>query len=199
MVPANQITPGPTWRNSSAELGYSVRACSQTSNCSSPASDGTAAAASREPPPAIYPRHQRPYRSEFEPIFRQALAGSDLPPAQFNVRVGDREVDVVWPEAPLVVELDRLAYHGDDRSELDRKPDAHLTALRYAVIRLTRRRWHDQPEIELRIRAVIRSHARTGDGPDGRRVELDAEGRRDRRTPIPTTGLPAWPRLGGRY
>jgi very-short-patch-repair endonuclease len=92
-----------------------------------------------------------PVRSVFEQEFREALARSELPPAQFNVRVEGMEVDVLWPGAAFVVELDGRAYHdGEAAFEEDRERDARLIALHYAVIRLTWRRWRTQPDAELR-------------------------------------------------
>jgi very-short-patch-repair endonuclease len=99
-----------------------------------------------------------PVRSVFEARFRRALDASDLPTARFNVVVGGFEVDVLWPEAKLVVELDGRAYHtGENAFERDRDRDARLAALHHEVIRVTWRRWQDHPRAELdRLADVIR-------------------------------------------
>jgi very-short-patch-repair endonuclease len=98
-----------------------------------------------------------PIRSGFEKEFRLALAGSDLPPAQFNVNVGGFEVDVFWPGAGVIVELDGRSYHSDDDAfEADRERDAKLIARHHAVIRITWRRWREQPDEEpQRLRDLI--------------------------------------------
>lgn len=100
-----------------------------------------------------------PVRSVFEQEFRRALARSDLPPAQFNVRVRGVEVDVLWSEASLVVELDGYAYHSNAAAfERDRERDAQLGAVGHQVVRITWRRWHERPDIEMRrLRAIIHS------------------------------------------
>ncbi len=92
-----------------------------------------------------------PIRSVFEQEFRAALACSHLPPARFNVSVAGFEVDVLWPCARVVVELDGRAYHSDEKAfEADRARDAKLVAQHHVVIRITWRRWCEHREEELR-------------------------------------------------
>lgn len=104
-----------------------------------------------------------PVRSVFERSFRQALAASDLPPARFNVPVDGMEVDVLWPDAALVVELDGYRYHSDPGAfERDRERDARLGSLRYLVVRITWRRWRDRPQAELRrLRSILAARTPT--------------------------------------
>jgi very-short-patch-repair endonuclease len=100
-----------------------------------------------------------PVRSVFEAKFRQALARTDLPPAQFNVMVAGLEVDALWPDAMVVVELDGRKYHGDHPAfERDRKRDSRLTARDYVVLRITWWRWHDEREAAMQeLRRTIGS------------------------------------------
>jgi very-short-patch-repair endonuclease len=107
-----------------------------------------------------------PIRSGFEQEFREALAASCLPPAQFNVTVAGLEVDVLWRQEALVVELDGRSYHsGDDAFEADRERDARLVAARYRVIRITWRRWCDQAGFELdRLSQMLSGRTLAGSG-----------------------------------
>jgi very-short-patch-repair endonuclease len=109
-----------------------------------------------------------PIRSVFEERFRRAVERSDLPVPRFNVRIAGFEVDVLWREAMLVVELDGRFYHaGADHFENDRLRDAELVALHYQVIRITWGRWSRDHAAELdRLRSVISDRA-AGDGRSG--------------------------------
>ncbi len=119
-----------------------------------------------------------PARSAFEQQFRRAVARSDLPPAQFNVSLGGMEVDVLWPSAPLVVELDGRAYHSDPAAfERDRERDARLGAL-HQVIRITWRPWRDQPDVELRAGTRSSSSGRGPSMPAGDRYLPQKRGQR---------------------
>ena len=58
------------------------------------------------------------------------------------------QVDAVWPELKLVVEVDGYEFHGDRRSfENDRARDATLVAAGYRVIRFTATQLADEPLI----------------------------------------------------
>jgi very-short-patch-repair endonuclease len=61
-----------------------------------------------------------------------------LPVPQTNVMLHGLQVDALWPEHRLVVEVDSQEFHGDRRSiENDRARDAKLIAAGYVVIRFT--------------------------------------------------------------
>jgi very-short-patch-repair endonuclease len=61
-----------------------------------------------------------------------------LPVPQTNVMLHGLQVDALWPEHRLVVEVDSEEFHGDRRSiENDRARDAKLIAAGYVVIRFT--------------------------------------------------------------
>jgi very-short-patch-repair endonuclease len=70
-----------------------------------------------------------------------------LPPARANARLGRYEVDLLWPEARLVAEVDGFAFHGSRAAfERDRRRDADLQAQGFRVVRITWRRLTREPE-----------------------------------------------------
>lgn len=77
-------------------------------------------------------------RSEAERIVRHLCRQADLPAPQSNVRVCGWEVDLLWPEHKLVVEVDGFAAHGHRQAfERDRRKQTDLVAAGLRVIRLT--------------------------------------------------------------
>jgi hypothetical protein len=77
-------------------------------------------------------------RSVLEERFRDETRRYRLPAPLYNSAVAGREVDVHWPGAKLVVELDGAAYHRSWRSQQnDRRRDADLAAHGITVIRIT--------------------------------------------------------------
>jgi very-short-patch-repair endonuclease len=79
-----------------------------------------------------------------------------LPSPLSNERVDRCEVDLLWPEHKLVVEFDGFLYHGDRTAfETDRRRDAHLQALGYAVLRITWRRLIDEPHAVVALIATM--------------------------------------------
>lgn len=92
----------------------------------------------RGPPPAT--------RSELERRFLDLCHEAGLPRPQVNVLVGGHEVDVVWHDRRLIVEVDGHAYHNTRGAfEDDRIRDATLQAAGYRVIRITHRRMEAEP------------------------------------------------------
>ncbi len=81
-----------------------------------------------------------------------------------NVRLGPYEVDFLWRDAGLVVEVDGFAFHsGRARFEGDRRRDADLAARGVTVIRVTWRQLVDQPEAVLvRIGQALAARIRPG-------------------------------------
>lgn len=80
-------------------------------------------------------------RSPLEDRFVAFCREHNLPPPATNTSVLGFEVDALWPDARLIVELDGFAYHGHRAAfERDRARDAALQAAGYKVIRLTHRR-----------------------------------------------------------
>jgi very-short-patch-repair endonuclease len=56
------------------------------------------------------------------------------------------EVDLLWPDQRLIVEVDGFAYHAGRRAfERDRARDARLTASGYRVLRVTYRQIVEEP------------------------------------------------------
>ena len=57
-----------------------------------------------------------------------------------NARVGPYEVDFLWPDRQLIVEVDGFRHHGDRWAfERDRARDAALQSLCFRVLRFTHR------------------------------------------------------------
>jgi hypothetical protein len=87
-------------------------------------------------------------KKELEKLFAAALASTDLPPPERNgdLAVGGRfyEVDCLWREQRLTVELDGRATHGTARAfEGDRERDRLLQVEGWQVVRITWRQLHD--------------------------------------------------------
>ena len=77
-------------------------------------------------------------RSELEERFQDFLIRVGLPLPQTNVVIEGYEVDCVWPEQRLIVELDGHATHSPTYAfELDRARDRRLEAAGWHVIRIT--------------------------------------------------------------
>jgi very-short-patch-repair endonuclease len=86
-------------------------------------------------------------RSEAEERFLALVTKAKLPPPEVNVRLADFEVDFLWREQRLVVEVDGYAHHADRASfEADRARDAVLAARGFRVVRVTWRQIVAQPE-----------------------------------------------------
>ncbi|MGK7313523.1 MAG: DUF559 domain-containing protein [Candidatus Longimicrobiales bacterium M2_2A_002] len=85
-------------------------------------------------------------RSDAEREFLRVVRSGGLPRPATNVVIAGYEVDCLWSDARLVVEIDGRAYHSDARSfEGDRERDAALLAAGYRVMRVTWRQISDQP------------------------------------------------------
>ena len=77
-------------------------------------------------------------RSEAERRLLELIRAARLPEPEVNVQIGGYEVDFVWPEQQLVVEVDGYAFHSSRRSfERDRKRDAQLVGAGWRVVRVT--------------------------------------------------------------
>jgi very-short-patch-repair endonuclease len=85
-------------------------------------------------------------RSEAE---RRALAlirQAQLPTPETNVKIHGHEVDLLWRDQGLVVEIDGYAFHGTRQAfERDRRRDADLERAGLHVIRLSWRMLADEP------------------------------------------------------
>jgi very-short-patch-repair endonuclease len=86
-------------------------------------------------------------RSELERAMLALVRDGGLPEPQCNVLLHGYSVDMLWPEARLVVELDGYPFHRTRRAfEDDRRRDARLQAAGYRVLRITARRLREEPE-----------------------------------------------------
>jgi very-short-patch-repair endonuclease len=104
-------------------------------------------------------------RSEAERKMLALLRAADLPAPVVNARLGRFEVDFLWAEQRLVVEVDGYAYHANRRAfERDRAKDATLAAAGYMVIRVTWRQLTRGSETVIaRVAAALA--ARSADRP----------------------------------
>jgi very-short-patch-repair endonuclease len=84
----------------------------------------------------------RPFtRSELERQFGDLCREAGLAPPAFNAWVAGHEVDALWRDQRLVVELDGHAFHRTRAAfERDRLRDADLQLAGYRVVRITHRR-----------------------------------------------------------
>lgn len=87
-------------------------------------------------------------RTPLEQRFAAFCREQHLPPAERNVTVLGHEVDVLWPGAKLVVELDSWEFHAHREAfEGDRARDPKLLLAGYRTIRITHRRLDREPEV----------------------------------------------------
>jgi very-short-patch-repair endonuclease len=101
----------------------------------------------RQPPPHT--------RSDLEALFFAFLIDRRFPAPQTNSLIEGVEVDAVWPDRNLVVELDSYTFHATrDAFEDDRRKDRHLTAAGWTVIRITWRDLQDPDRLERELRAL---------------------------------------------
>jgi very-short-patch-repair endonuclease len=95
-------------------------------------------------------------RSELERRFLDVCRQAGLPSPATNVLVAGFEVDAVWFDWRLVVELDGHAYHRT-RAAFERDPirDAALQVAGFGVLRVTYRRLEREPaEVVKTIRSL---------------------------------------------
>jgi hypothetical protein len=87
-------------------------------------------------------------RSEAEERLLALIRSADLPTPQVNVRVGRHEVDFLWRDPKLIVEVDGFAFHSSRGAfERDRLRDSKLAALGFRVIRVTWPQLVDRPQL----------------------------------------------------
>lgn len=86
-------------------------------------------------------------RSDAEDRFLSLVAKAQLPAPQTNVRVNPYELDALWRDQGLTVEIDGFAFHSTRAAfERDRARDAELQARGLRVMRVTWRQLVDEPE-----------------------------------------------------
>jgi very-short-patch-repair endonuclease len=96
-------------------------------------------------------------RSNPERALLTLIRKARLPPPKANEKLHGWEVDFLWADHRLIVEVDALSTHTSPRDfERDRRKDAELTLLGYTVIRVTRRQIEEEPEaVVARIAAAL--------------------------------------------
>ncbi|MGI8462561.1 MAG: DUF559 domain-containing protein [Solirubrobacterales bacterium] len=96
-------------------------------------------------------------RSEAEGKLLTLIRRADLPSPQTNARLGDYEVDFLWHEQRVIVEVDGFAFHGSRAAfERDRRRDAVLQSQGLKVIRITWRQLVGEPELVIaRLAAIL--------------------------------------------
>jgi len=96
-------------------------------------------------------------RSELEIEGLALIHDFDLPPAEVNRHLLGYEVDLLWRDRRVVVELDSHGFHSTPSEfERDRRRDADLQAAGYRVLRFTWRQVTEQPSwVAQRIQAVL--------------------------------------------
>jgi very-short-patch-repair endonuclease len=87
-------------------------------------------------------------RSDTERRLLRLIRAAGLPRPEHNVPVGPYELDMLWRDARVVVELDGYEFHSSRAAfERDRARDAELQASGFVVLRFTWRQVKDQPEL----------------------------------------------------
>jgi hypothetical protein len=94
-------------------------------------------------------------RSEGERRFVRVCRDHGLPPPSANLWVAGHEVDLIWPDAGIVVEIDGAATHRTTLAfHRDRRRDRELAAHGLQVVRLTGRDLSDPTALAADMRAV---------------------------------------------
>ena len=96
-------------------------------------------------------------RSELERRALRLLADAGIATPEVNEKLGRYEVDLLWRDRGLVVELDGREWHDTaDAFERDRRRDADLMASGWRVMRLTWRQVVNEPRwVAGRLRAAL--------------------------------------------
>jgi very-short-patch-repair endonuclease len=102
-----------------------------------------------------------PTRSQFEDAFLDFCAKHDLPRPKVNTTVCGYEVDALFEQERVIVELDGWDFHNDRRSfEADRARDADTLEAGYVTVRITWERLHENPRREAaRLKKILASRA----------------------------------------
>jgi hypothetical protein len=98
-----------------------------------------------------------PTRSTLEDMFPPFAARFDLPPYELNTRVAGYEVDVLFPEQRVIVELDGYEFHSAPQPfESDRERDAVMLAIDHVTLRITWKRFTKAAEKEAsRLKGIL--------------------------------------------
>ena len=86
-------------------------------------------------------------RSRAERKLLKLLRAASLPAPETNARLGPYEVDLLWRDRRLAVEVDSYSFHsGRPKFERDRLRDADLQARGFRVVRVTWRQLTREPD-----------------------------------------------------
>ena len=86
-------------------------------------------------------------RSEAERRFLALVRRARLPAPESNVRLGDWEVDFLWRDRGLIVEVDGYRFHSSARAfERDRAKEAAIRGMGLELIRVSWRQLTTEPE-----------------------------------------------------
>ena len=96
-------------------------------------------------------------RSEAEELLLSLVRAAGLPEPQVTARLGPWEVDFLWSDRYLAVEVDGYASHSSPWAfERDHAKDAELRDAGYVLLRFTWRQLREQPERTVaRIRGAL--------------------------------------------
>ena len=95
-------------------------------------------------------------RSDVERAFLELVRAEGLPMPVMNATVGDYEVDALWPDRRVVVEIDHFATHGHRTAfERDRVRDAELQIAGFRTGRVTDRQIASPRETGARLRRLL--------------------------------------------
>jgi very-short-patch-repair endonuclease len=96
-------------------------------------------------------------RSRLEQRFLRFCRERGLPIPAVNVPLAGYNVDCLWPEQRVVVELDSWAHHGDRASfESDRRRDTRIQIAGHCIVRVTSRRIsHEADLLEAELRTLL--------------------------------------------
>ena len=110
-------------------------------------------------------------RSPLEDRFQRFARFFDLPPHVTNVDVLGSEVDVFWPAAKLIVELDSWEFHSHRAAfQRDRVRDARLLVAGYRTVRVTHYRLDKEATtLANEIRSLLQAQVVPSEGTAPRR------------------------------
>lgn len=87
-------------------------------------------------------------RSDMERDLLALVRKAGVAPPRTNAPLGGYEVDALWADERLVVELDSFRFHRSRRAfERDRRKSAELQTAGYRVLQVTWRQLRDSPEV----------------------------------------------------
>ncbi len=106
-------------------------------------------------------------RSEAERQMLELIRAARLPTPRTNTPVNGHEVDLLWPEHRLIVEIDGFTFHSTRTAfERDRARDQELQTAGYRVIRITWRQIQEEPEALIAtLAAAYKRGCRWSEGP----------------------------------